>query len=504
MRLRHTIAMLMTVFAFDIVDAKTVVWSIPARYDELEYLSETMLRCQTEAKWGIVSTSDKMILEPDYDYVSPFTNGYALACIREGNRYRLRAIVDETGNVKQVEEVYYLHPVYPYFSEGKMAVANRTGKYGYIDSHGNMVIKCQFDNAFPFHEGFALKKNGNFVQFIKENYDVGKTHTLGVVFNYGKMTDATFFSDETAAVAYNNKCALINRSGQEIRKIKTEEFLRLKKKINAPLPADELNIQYDDLFNVYTDGIRYGYNEGNTLVIASCLEYAGNVTSRGTAIAAINGRKGLLRMIEGNYAGDVHPKDGNPSVLNVDKNGNAHECQAVLSVPNSVRLSDVRLQVDRGDGIFLELPLSASSGNTFSTTFVPVPGKDADNCTVVLQAMCGDIPVYSMSKTFDLNHPVLLTHSKPRTTAEYANAQDEQTVIAYIYNKSNKKVSVRATLWVKDPSFNTTKTVDIDAHGTVGISYVVKKVLREEKVKAVLSYNGVVAVNDEIVLKPFF
>lgn len=47
------------------------------------------------------------------------------------------------------------------FSEGRALFATADGKYGYLDTHGTIIIPPVYDRAYDFHEGRALVGNAN-------------------------------------------------------------------------------------------------------------------------------------------------------------------------------------------------------------------------------------------------------------------------------------------------------------------------------------------------------
>lgn len=64
------------------------------------------------------------------------------------------------------------------FSEGLSAVIDKeTGKYGYTDETGNMVISPMFDYAERFQDGYAV------VKLSIPNEKSGKTGKAGVIKN---------------------------------------------------------------------------------------------------------------------------------------------------------------------------------------------------------------------------------------------------------------------------------------------------------------------------------
>ncbi|MBP9091524.1 WG repeat-containing protein [bacterium] len=79
-------------------------------------VSEGLVVCEKDGKFGFADLSGKPIISPTFDYCWPFSEGRALVC-------------------------------------QKFAGKNR---FGYVDRLGRLVIPCQYIEAFPFSEGFAV------------------------------------------------------------------------------------------------------------------------------------------------------------------------------------------------------------------------------------------------------------------------------------------------------------------------------------------------------------
>ena len=67
--------------------------------------------------------------------------------------------MDTEGNViLPLSERMYINPNPAdgsFFSEGKHPVMNDEGKWGYIDSFGQIVIECKWNQVSPFSNGLA-------------------------------------------------------------------------------------------------------------------------------------------------------------------------------------------------------------------------------------------------------------------------------------------------------------------------------------------------------------
>jgi len=119
-------------------------------------------------KWGFIDKKGKVAIDPQYDRAYSFSDGLALVCINnmqtgkvEGAGAIRRIVLDKwgfidtTGKMVIEQQFYYASP----FSEGLSAVKVgdwATGKYGYINKAGEVVIEPQFADAAPFSEGLAM------------------------------------------------------------------------------------------------------------------------------------------------------------------------------------------------------------------------------------------------------------------------------------------------------------------------------------------------------------
>jgi WG containing repeat len=118
--------------------------------------------------------------------------------------------VDSAGKVvikPQFDEAYP-------FSEG-LALIRQKNKYGFIDSAGKVVIKPQFDEAYPFSEGLAGIK-------VKNKY--GFIDSAGKVVIKPQFDQIQSFREEVAAVKIKNKgWGFINSAGKVVIKPQFDE-----------------------------------------------------------------------------------------------------------------------------------------------------------------------------------------------------------------------------------------------------------------------------------------
>lgn len=409
----------MSVLAFASANAKIASWDIMPKYEKLNRYYNDIYAFQQNGKWGLVQSGSTEIIPASCDFITPFTNGYALAGIKDGNSYLLEYVIYEDGSVFSMTDKYYLPSSYQYVSDGKLVVVNKNGKYGYITPDGRPIIKCQFDYALPFKEGWAPVKQGNYTKYISENYDRNPSKSiLTVDFHYGEMTLASSFSNGKAVIAYNTDFALIGKNGQKIRKLKETEFKQLYKKNNASSGLESTGFQEISRFNTVTQNGRSGLKEGDISISSAVNE------------------------------------------LNVDRKGNVSPVQIICNIP--ISSSATKLSLDLGDGIFVDLSdkLSENAGRT-AIMISPIIAKNAESCVIRGYVENDGIKLSEFEKSFSVNYPIKLRVSSPGPSTIRANENDMATFSSTIFNDSNKQVTVTAT-W----STGKTVTLTIPAHSS--------------------------------------
>ncbi len=176
---------------------------------------------------------------------------------------------------------------YPFFSEG-LAVAEKKGKWGYIDKSGKVVIPLEYDNAYSFHEGLAeVEKDG------KWGY-IDKRGKIVIPFEYGPTEPfaepfAEPFSEGLAGVRKDGKKGYIDKRGKVVipfeykwaysfheglaEVVKDEKWGYIDKsgKVVIPLEYDEASSFQEDLA-VVRKGEKWGYIDKSGKVVIP-LEY---------------------------------------------------------------------------------------------------------------------------------------------------------------------------------------------------------------------------------------
>ena len=146
-------------------------------------------RNEPTAPWGYISKMGDVVIKPQFDTAEKFRNGVArvgletlvskirgeFADVGLTLNYRF---IDRTG--KFVPEPGPTH--FATGTPGELIPFEKNGRWGYVDSKGEVVIKPQFEHGFPFSDGLArartkalygyIDKSGKFVippRFTRHN-----------------------------------------------------------------------------------------------------------------------------------------------------------------------------------------------------------------------------------------------------------------------------------------------------------------------------------------------
>jgi len=135
------------------LDGKIVIKAI---YESAEMFSENYSSVKYRDKWGLIDETGKYIIEPKFEYLGSVNNG--LASYRANDRY---GFVDVSGQEKIKPQFDWVDE----FSEGLCVVRNDNGKIGsgkngYIDTTGRLVIDFKFKYAGKFENGKAKVQIG--------------------------------------------------------------------------------------------------------------------------------------------------------------------------------------------------------------------------------------------------------------------------------------------------------------------------------------------------------
>ena len=119
----------------------------PCIYDEIQEFSEGFAKVRMDRKFGFINTHGELVIPCVFD--SNLPPDY-------------KSNIDYSQHMWDLPSEYYAG-----FSEG-LAIAAKGGKFGYINTEGEVVIPFVFDKASSFHSSRALVSRGGTQGFIDE------------------------------------------------------------------------------------------------------------------------------------------------------------------------------------------------------------------------------------------------------------------------------------------------------------------------------------------------
>jgi tetratricopeptide (TPR) repeat protein len=134
---------------FGFID-KSGKYVINPQFDGVSFFNEGLATASNGRAFGYINKSGEYVINPQFDQAWVFTDG--LAMVRLGNKL---GFINKSGK-------YIINPQFDtanWFQDGLAAVCNG-GKCGYIDKTGKYIISPQFDSANDFHDGLAAVETG--------------------------------------------------------------------------------------------------------------------------------------------------------------------------------------------------------------------------------------------------------------------------------------------------------------------------------------------------------
>lgn len=135
---------------------KTGTVVLPAQFDDAAIFVNEHAVVSQGGKWGIIDKIGEYALEPRFDYM--VTDGELfMACSDEKWGW-----CDINGNWLVAPQYEKILP----FNKADLAPVLIKGKWAYVDKDGDIAVKRQFDEAYPFVDDLALVKIGDYYGFI--------------------------------------------------------------------------------------------------------------------------------------------------------------------------------------------------------------------------------------------------------------------------------------------------------------------------------------------------
>ncbi len=187
---------------------------VECQYEEINNYSSGLATFKSE-KYGYLNHQGEVYIEPIFVEAGSFIEGLAKV-LKPGRKHKcfINISGEEVFKTTKFEEV-------DDFSEGH-AVIKKLGKYGYIDSCGDVVIPSTHIDAKPFRRGLAAVQNSDGLYGYINNH--GR-----LVIPYQFQKAGQFYSG-VARVKYLHGWGLINRRGGFIVE---PQFMRISRVFNG-------------------------------------------------------------------------------------------------------------------------------------------------------------------------------------------------------------------------------------------------------------------------------
>lgn len=211
---------------------------------EMFYDGLKQIKNRETKKIGFLNKSNKIVITPEYDKSSNFSNGLVAVCKLSGNYY-LWGFIDSKNNVK-IPFKYSKKP--GDFHSNRAIVVNKEGKKGYIDNNGKLIIEAKYKEVTDFYKGFAL---------VKESYysETELIDTNGLIINsFNKEIEVKTTKSNLMSLVNEQKTIALLKSNIRKKIIKQRTvIINSKKEILSKRFDQIINLINGKAFAINTD-----------------------------------------------------------------------------------------------------------------------------------------------------------------------------------------------------------------------------------------------------------
>lgn len=133
-------------------------------FEAIGMYNESRAAAMLKGKWGIIDTAGEWVIEPTYDGILMDTIGRCwgqeAVFVKSGSSVYL--VVEG----KRLETAY--EDACPFNEEGWAAV-KQNGKWGFVDTKGELMIPCKYEEARSFSGHLAAVRQGEYWGYISVN-----------------------------------------------------------------------------------------------------------------------------------------------------------------------------------------------------------------------------------------------------------------------------------------------------------------------------------------------
>jgi WG containing repeat len=193
---------------------------IPARFEQARDFSEGLASVKIGDKYGCIDASGKIVIPPRFDFIDEFKNGLARITLDRLENGK----IDKTGKIvtapSSPKSTSLSDDEPPQREDNGLTLIGESGKYGYQDNSGKIVIPAQFDFAADsFVEDMAWVEVKDRIGYINKQ---GKT-IVSPQFDYLGGDGTGNFDGGWARVCSNRKCGYIDKMGKIVIPLKFDD-----------------------------------------------------------------------------------------------------------------------------------------------------------------------------------------------------------------------------------------------------------------------------------------
>ena len=489
--------------AFGQTFAQSAEWLVAPEYSAMKYFGPSMYQVKKDGKVGIISTKGKIILQPEYDAINYFYEGKTVFVNKSNGKWLIKGVLDENGNVYYSDGTYYLLPNYMFYSEGFITAEDEYGRYGYLDEKCRPAWEFTDDVVHPFSEGFAVVGSGDTFHWI----DTSGEQILPKLKNGGTPYGGTNFYNGKSYLWDEDEVLFVLNGDGRVEKLKsnTNEFdidylyrvSGLSNEVSYSTYEQEKNMEW---VPEERDGLWTYISEKGKLLTPFQYDKA-NYFSEGSAVAMMDGKYGLIHIVEDNSSFYTHTEKSN----HIFSEGGTCNCEFQLSVPEKWKDQSITVSLkDPDNGNVLRIEKSGE--NSYSFRYTPNSSLTKETKTFNVEVKNNGIKLWQGNESFSFVQRTKLVSSIRVNNAD-ANSNDRCMVTATIKNPSPIPVTTTITLsggGSKAHFANITKTITIPARGSKSISssFLVKNVELNGWC-SVSTSDGTSARRSNLELKPF-
>ena len=215
----------------------------------IDLTERSMFSKKDSLNYGFLKPNGKPVIKAKYSYASNFFNG------------KSNIIVDSIPGIlfKNGKEKMFPNFNATYWHKDNLGLAINNKKYGFINENGETIIALQYDDAFPFYNGYASVKSNDKWNYINEQGQIIFSDSL--IFSYQPIIDNKAIFMVSGKNVEKRKKML---SGTQVfveylNKIKKQQLKEGLINTNGVIIIDPI---YDEVSGYFIDGFMRIRNNG--------------------------------------------------------------------------------------------------------------------------------------------------------------------------------------------------------------------------------------------------